>query len=40
MSPEDNNQRPDRAALVLLVVLLTLMGLELWTIARHLVVRF
>lgn len=35
MSPESNNPRPDRAALLLLVVLLTLMGLELWTIVRH-----
>jgi hypothetical protein len=40
MSPEDNNARPDRAALLLLVALLTLMGLELWTIASHLVGRF
>jgi hypothetical protein len=37
MSPESNNPRPDRAALLLLVVLLALMGLELWTIARHVV---
>jgi len=36
VSPEDNNPRPDKVALLLLVVLLTLMGLELWTIARHL----
>jgi hypothetical protein len=40
MSPESNNPRPDKAALLLLLVLLTLMGLELWTIARHVVARF
>ena len=39
MSPESNNPRPDRAPLLLLVVLLTLMGLEIWTIARHVVGR-
>ena len=40
MSPESNNPRPDKAALLLLVVLLTLMGLELWTIAGHVAGRF
>jgi hypothetical protein len=40
MSPEPNNPRPDKAALMLLVVLLALMGLELWTIARQFVGRF
>ena len=34
MSPEDA-PRPEKAALLLLLVLLALMGLELWTIARH-----
>lgn len=36
MSPESTNPRPNKAALLLLFVLLTLMGLELWTISRHL----
>lgn len=35
MSPEDSNPQPDRAALLLLLVLLALMGLELWTLAQH-----
>jgi hypothetical protein len=35
MSPESNNPRPDRVALLLLIVLLTLVGLELWTISQH-----
>ena len=35
MSQENSKPRPDKAALLLLLVLLTLMGLEFWTIARH-----
>ncbi|MGH9363710.1 MAG: hypothetical protein ACRD1B_00375 [Thermoanaerobaculia bacterium] len=35
MSPESNNPRPDKAPLLLLLVLLTIMGLELWTISQH-----
>ena len=35
MSPQDSNPQPDRAALLLLFVLLALMGLELWTLAQH-----
>lgn len=35
MSPESSNPRPDKAALLLLLVLLTIMGLELWTISQH-----
>jgi hypothetical protein len=35
MTPENSNRRPDLGALLLLVVLLALMGLELWTIAQH-----
>ena len=37
MSPESNNPRPDRAALLLLLVLLALVGLELWTLGQHVI---
>jgi hypothetical protein len=35
VSSEKSSSRPDLAALLLLVVLLALMGLEVWTIVRH-----
>jgi hypothetical protein len=36
VSSEKSSSRPDLAALLLLLVLLALMGLECWTIAQHL----
>ena len=35
MSSEHSSGRPDKLAFVLLLVLLALVGLELWTIAQH-----
>ena len=35
MSPENSNPQPNRAALLLLFVLLAVMGLELWSLAQH-----
>ena len=35
MSSENSKPHFDRAAFLLLLVLLALMGLELWTIGRH-----
>jgi len=35
MTPEDSEPRLPKTAILLLFVLLALMGLELWTIARH-----
>jgi hypothetical protein len=35
MTPEGSEPRIEKAALLLLFVLLVLVGLELWTILRH-----